>query len=271
MNNVKDALEIKEIPIDHIRVNPHQPRRHFSEENLEELANSIRELGLIHPPLVRPLHSCGDYELISGERRFRASQIAGLKEIPVIIRETDELLSAEQALVENIQRVDLNPLEIARALKCLLDEFKLSQEELSNKIGKKRSTIANYLRLLSLPRSIQESLSSQKITMGHAKTILSLNGFEKQGLLHEIILRDDLSVREAEQAASRIEKKAKKKKGLVYANRDFYLDQLADKIQQRFGTKVHIAGKGKKGRISIDYYNLDDLDRLLALFGIEGL
>ncbi|MEC7839245.1 MAG: ParB/RepB/Spo0J family partition protein [Chlamydiota bacterium] len=265
-----DEMTIKEVLIEKISVNPHQPRRHFSDGELDELADSIKEVGLIHPPLVRPLEEEGHYELISGERRYRASQRAGLKSIPVIIRESSDSLSAQQALVENIQRVDLNPLEIAKALKSLLDEFNLSQDELAQRIGKKRSTVANYLRLLSLPRAIQESISSAKISMGHAKAILSLSGFEKQALLHDLILRDDLNVREAEQAAQRIHKKSKKKT-LVYTNRDFYLEQLSEKIQHRLGTKVNIAGKGKKGRISIDYYSLDDLDRLLAIFGIDGL
>lgn len=265
-----ENMHIKEVLLQNVRVNPHQPRRHFSQSELEELAESIKEVGLIHPPLVRPTEEEGVYELISGERRYRASQLAGLQEIPVIIRTSTELMSAQQALVENIQRVDLNPLEIAKALKSLIDDFNLNQEDLAQRVGKNRSTVANYLRLLSLPRGIQESISSGKISMGHAKAILSIRGFERQGLLHELILRDDLTVREAEQAAQRIHKKAKKQT-LVYANRDFFLEQLSEKIQQKLGTKVNIMGKGKKGRICIDYYNLDDLDRLLAIFGVDGL
>ncbi len=269
METLVEEMTIREVYTLNISVNPHQPRRHFSDTELNELAASIKEVGLIHPPLVRPLPEHGQYELISGERRFRASQRAGLQKIPVIIRETTDTLSAQQALVENIQRVDLNPLEIAKALKCLLEEFDLNQEELAHRIGKSRSTVANYLRLLSLPKAVQDSINTAKITMGHAKAVLSLAGFEKQVLLHDLIIRDDLTVREAEQAAQRIHKKAKEKT-LVYANRDFYLEQLAEKIQQRLGTKVQIDGKGKKGRISINYYNLDDLDRLLTIFGVEG-
>lgn len=247
-----------------IHLNPHQPRKIFEPQDLEELAQSILAVGLIHPPLVRPTKN-GDYELISGERRYQASKLAGLKQIPVYIKASTEFDSAQMALIENIQRVDLNPLEIAKALRQLIEEQHFNQEELAARIGKKRSTVTNYLRLLSLPNNIQQSILTNQITMGHAKAILALEGSEKQNLLHEIILRDDLNVREAEAAALRISQKAKKK-ALVYRDRDFFLEQLAEKIQHKLGTKVNIQGKGKRGRISIDYYNLNDLDRLLNLF-----
>lgn len=260
--------EVKNVPVNAIHVNPFQPRRHFSSEELEDLAKSIQSVGLLHPPLVRLKEDGVTYELISGERRFRASQLAGMEMIPVIVRAMSDEISAQAALIENIQRVDLNPLEIAKALKNLMESLSLGQEELAERVGKKRSTVSNYLRLLTLPRNIQESLRTNAITMGHAKAILSMDGFEKQNLLHELIIRDDLNVREAEEAALRISQKAKKQT-LVYTNRDFYLEQLGEKIQEKLGTKVRIQGKGKKGRISIDYYNLDDLDRLLAIFGIS--
>lgn len=258
--------EVKTVPIELIVVNPNQPRRHFSQEALEELSQSILSVGLIHPPAVRSLPN-GTFELISGERRYRASQLAGLKAIQVLIRESSQTLSAEAALIENIQRVDLNPIEVAKALKNLNEQFGIGQEELAARVGMKRSTLANYLRLLGLPKSIQDSVSAERITMGHAKAILSLTGFEKQILLYELIMRDDLNVREAEEAALRIAQKAKKQ-NLAYANRDFYLEQIAEKLQQKLGTKVFIQGKGKRGRLSINYYSLNDLDRLLAFFSI---
>lgn len=264
--NVQD--ELKYVSLSQIRVNPYQPRGEFKSEDLEELAQSILSVGLLHPPLVRPLPNSEFYELISGERRFRASQLACLTTIPVYVRSTNYSISAQAALIENIQRVDLNPLEISKALKRLMVEFGLTQDQLAKQIGKKRSTLANYLRLLSLPSIIQESIAKDFITMGHAKAILALDQIEKQMLLHEIILRDDLNVREAEQAAQRIGEKAKKQQ-LTYVPRDFYLEQLADKIREKLGTQVTIQAKGKKGKISIDYYNLDDLDRLLALFGVS--
>lgn len=257
---------LAEVDIQSISVNPHQPRRSFACADLQDLANSIKTVGFIHPPLVRLLED-GLYELISGERRFQAAQLAGLTKIPVHVRSSDARLSAQMALIENVQRVDLNPMEIARALRGLIEEFGFSQENLAIRIGKKRSTVANYLRLLALPRSIQEAVSEEIITMGHAKAILSLDNFSKQNLLFDLIVRDDLNVRGAEEAALRIAEKAKKQK-LVYANRDFFLEQLAEKVQRALGTKVSIMGKGKRGRISIDYYNLDDLDRILALLRV---
>ena len=163
--------ELKEVAVELIDVNPHQPRRHFVMAELEGLAASIREMGLIHPPLVRPIQN-NRYELVSGERRFRAAQMAGMECIPVIVRASSESVSAQQALVENIQRVDLNPLEIALALRDLIDEFGYSQEELSHKIGKNRSTVSNYLRLLGLPKQIQESVGNASVSMGHAKAIM---------------------------------------------------------------------------------------------------
>lgn len=267
VENLPDAKEeVKEISVDLIVVNPFQPRRHFSPDELEELASSIKAVGLIHPPVVRPREDGITFELISGERRFRAVQLAGMKKITVIVRESSHAISAQAALIENIQRVDLNPIEIAKALKSLIDQFGFQQDELAVRVGKKRSTVSNYLRLLGLPKNIQDSVSSGQMTMGHAKAILSLDGFEKQSLLYELILRDDLTVREAEESALRIAEKAKKQ-SLVYANRDFYLEQIAERIQAKLGTKVTIQGRGKKGKITIDYYNLDDLDRLIAIFG----
>lgn len=261
--------EVREVAIEKITLNPYQPRRHFQQEELEELAQSIKTVGLLHPPLVRALPDSDQYELISGERRYRAAQLAGRTAIPVLVRyAVSYSISAQAALIENIQRVDLNPIEIARALRQLINEFGFTQEELAQRIGKKRSTVANYLRLLGLPQNIQDSLSRNLISMGHAKAVLSLEGWEKQNLLHELILRDDLTVRETEEAAVRIGEKAKTQT-LSYVPRDFYLEQLAEKIQHKLGTKVTLQGKGKKGRITIDYYSLDDLDRLLHLFGVQ--
>lgn len=261
-----DLGTLIEVSVDRVCVNPFQPRGSFAEEELEELAQSIRAVGLLHPPLVRPLVN-GMFEIVSGERRFRACQLAGLKTIVVLMRDSSQFASAQAALIENVQRVDLNPLEIAKALQRLHEEFSLSQEELSHKIGKKRSTIANYFRLLALPKNIQESIRANRITMGHAKAILVLEGQDKQNLLHEIILRDGLNVREAEQAALRIAEKAKRK-NLASVTRDFFLEHLEQKIQDRLGTKVTIQSRGKKGRISIHYYSLDDLDRVLECFGV---
>lgn len=269
MENEQTNTQIKEVRIDQIVVNPYQPRRHFAVEELEELATSIQMVGLIHPPVVRPKEDNQTFELISGERRFRAAQLAGLKKIHVLIRASSNYASAQAALIENIQRVDLNPIEIAKALKSLVEEFNLQQEELATRIGKKRSTVANYLRLLNLPKNIQDSVMQGVTSMGHAKAILSVEGFDKQTLLHELVLRDNLTVRETEEAALKISKKLKKPLPKRDSPRDFHLDEIADIMQKKMGTKVMIYSKGKKGQICIDYYSFDDLDRILSLIGLD--
>jgi ParB family chromosome partitioning protein len=260
--------EILEVELSKITVNPFQPRRHFPQVELEELAESIRTVGLIHPPVVRPIDGGVRFEIVSGERRYRAAQLAGLTTMPLLVREGDDVFSAEASLIENIQRVDLNAIEISKALQALMDDFGHSQEELAKRVGKKRSTVANYLRLLSLPKGIQDSLLSGEISMGHAKAILSLEGFERQLSLHERIVRDEMSVRDAEQAVLRWDVKKEKKERIPTAG-DCYLQEVQDRIQQRLGTKVTMEGKGKQGRITIEYYDLDDLDRLLEIFGVS--
>jgi ParB family chromosome partitioning protein len=262
-----DSFQTATVPLANIRLNPHQPRKVFDENELWSLMQSIEAVGIIHPPLVRMLEGQeGFYELISGERRYQASKLAGLKAIPVHIKNSNQQAVAEMALIENIQRVDLNPIEIAKALEQLIKDFHFSQQTLADRIGKKRSTVANYLRLLALPQNIQQSILNASITMGHAKAILSLENPDHQQLLHELILRDDLSVRASEEASLRIATKSKTKK-LSYETRDFFLEQLSQRLQASLGTKVHILGKGKRGRICIDYYSYDDLDRLLQIFG----
>lgn len=258
---------LREVEIAKISFNPSQPRRLFSQTELEELAASILAVGLIQPPIVRCKENKDEYELIAGERRLRASQLAGLQKIFVVVRDVNSSFSAQAALIENIQRVDLNPIEIATALRDLIDNFGLRQDDVAQRIGKKRSTVANYLRLLSLPKNIQQSLSKNMLTMGHAKLILSLEGSELQNLLHEMILRDNLTVRETEETVIRLTEKSKMRT-LTYKTRDFYLEQLAEKMQQKLGTKVSIQGQGKRGRVTICYYSLDDLDRVLALLDI---
>lgn len=252
------------VPLEDISMNPYQPRKEFVKEEIEELAQSIRSVGLIHPPLVRPLESLqGKYELIAGERRCRAASIAGLKTIPVAVIEQKQNYSAEASLIENLQRVDLNALEIAQALKRLLVDYGLQQEQLAQRVGKKRSTIANYLRLLTLPGVIQESLRIGELTMGHAKVILSLEETEKQLELHAQIVKEKLSVREAEEVAQKVVQECFKRS--LNTLNDCFLRDIEERLERKFGTKVVITSCGKKGRVSIDYYSLDDLDRLLEL------
>lgn len=263
--------QLRTIPIEKISLNPFQPRRIFDPSELEDLAASIKSVGLLHPPVVRPRPDGSGYELISGERRYRACKLAGLEVIPVLIRESTNVASAQAALIENVQRVDLNAMEIAKGLRRLMESFGYNQDELSDCVGKKRSTVANYLRLLSLPKAIQDSVNSGEISMGHAKVILSVDGFERQIYLHELILRDGLSVREAEELAQRIAKEEPPKvsEAKPPQTRDMYLEAVMKHIEERLGTKVAIQGSGKKGKIIIDYYSLDDLDRLLEVFGVK--
>lgn len=267
MTIVVENDELLEVPIEEVLVNPDQPRREFDEGEIEKLAHSIQAVGLIHPPIVRNLGAQG-FELVAGERRFRACQRLGMKKLRVIIRNSTRSESAEAALVENIQRVDLNPIEVAFALKALMDEYGYGQDELGRRVGKKRSTVANYLRLLTLPEVVQQSLKRGIISMGHGKVILSLTSKEKQLTLHELILRDDLTVRQAE-AAQKVMSEKKEEKERVYQTRDFYLEHLEGKLQRALGTKVTLKGTGTRGRMMIDYYSLDDLQNLLDRFEVE--
>jgi ParB family chromosome partitioning protein len=267
---VEKAYELGEISLNEISLNPFQPRRIFSEADLEELAESIRSVGLIHPPLVRRKPDGTGFELISGERRFRAARIAGLETIPVMITDATNMASAQAALIENVQRVDLNAIEVAKGLRRLMETFGFSQDELSERVGKKRSTIANYLRLLTLPKKIQDSLNAGEITMGHAKAILSVEGFERQMQIHQQILDEGLSVRETEDLANNTSypKAAPPQKQSLPEERNVYVAEIENKMRQRLGTKVTVQGNDK-GKIVIEYYSLDDLDRLIDIMA-EG-
>lgn len=258
--------EIKEVSLENIVVNPFQPRRLFNLEELEELAASIKAMGLVHPPVVRPREDGLTYEIIAGERRCRAAKLAGLEKIPVVIRGASHSLSAQAALVENVQRSDLNPIEIAKALKSLVAEFGFQQEELAKRIGKKRSTVANYLRLLSLPQNIQESVLSGTITMGHAKAILALDDDKMKNSLHDLIVKKSMTVRMAEKIAGKMVGKTNAP-AASYSNHNIYLKHLAEQLQEKLGTKVAIQGDDEKGSIVIDYFTLDDLNRLLESLG----
>lgn len=254
------------VSLNDIIINPNQPRRLFNEDELKELAESIKLNGLLQPPLVRPIEN-NKFELVAGERRFRASKLAGLKEISVIVEERTTQESAKAALIENIQRVDLNPIETALAIRALMNQFSLSQEEVAEKVAKKRSTVANFLRLLSLPQIIQDDVMDGKISMGHAKVILSLEETHLQLLVHEHIMLKDLTVRECEKLIEKLQNKTLKPQ---IKTRNFFIEELEDKLRDKFKTKVHITEKSKKtGQIVIDYFSLDDFDRVLQTLGID--
>src|SRR5512145_1679928 len=206
----KKALGIMEIELDKIVPNEYQPRKAFNDDTLKELAASIREQGVIQPIIVHRIGS--NYGLIAGERRWRAARIAGLKTVPALVREATKRELIEQALIENIQREDLNPLEAAEAFKQLQDEYKLTQDDLSKRVGKERSTITNFLRLLGLPKEIKHHLASGELNMGHAKALLSLDRLRDQLQAANQIVKKSLSVREAEALAARLKRPAKEKK-----------------------------------------------------------
>ena len=256
--------------IDKIEANPHQPRSSFNEEKLKQLAESIRERGIIQPLLVSS-NGGNRYQLIAGERRLRAARLIGEEEVPVILMETssdDEIL--ELALIENIQRQDLNPIEEAVAYSRLIEEFHLTQEEVARKVGRKRPTVTNRLRLLKLPASLQNEVASALLSEGHARVLLRL----KDDPLHmqeirDRILQEDLSVRQTEslcgqaiqkKKSSPVEKK-KKQDGLPVA----YCRSLSTQLTHQFHTKVNIVQNGVRGKLEIEYYSPGDLDRLISL------
>lgn len=254
--------------IEEIIPNRSQPRKHFDESKLQELAESIKEKGILEPLIVRRTDQ--GYELIVGERRWRAAQKAGLKEVPVIVKEVEGREVLEISLIENLQREDLNPIEAAEAFKHLIEEFNLSQEDLSKRIGKDRTTITNTLRLLKLPLEVRNQLLQNRITSGHARAILSLESKEKQKELCALIIKKGLSVREAESIAKRWAEKPKKSIIPVKPRGDLesQLSSLQDSMRKYLGTKVHITQKGKRGKIEIEYYSHEDLERIVeAILG----
>ncbi|MEX0994312.1 MAG: ParB/RepB/Spo0J family partition protein [Balneolaceae bacterium] len=255
------------IPVDHIRPNPHQPRKEFKEESLEELASSIRQHGLIQPITVRYLGE-KRFELISGERRLRASKLAGKSEIPSYIREVNDEQVLAFALIENIQREELNPLEVAMGYHRLMEELDYTQNEVADKVGKNRTTVTNMLRLLNLPDFIQAALRDEQITTGHARSLINLKREEAQKKLLKKIISENLSVREVEGNVRSMEKKndqqrKKKRKSTV---EDPFLNEISERLRKTFSTKVDIKSRDKGGEIRILFYSDDDLERILQLF-----
>jgi ParB family chromosome partitioning protein len=254
--------------IEEIIPNRSQPRKHFDESKLQELTESIKENGILEPLIVRRVDQ--GYELIVGERRWRAAQKAGLKEVPVLIKEAEGREALELSLIENLQRENLNPIEEAEAFQRLAEEFNISQAELATRIGKDRTTITNALRLLKLPLEVRNQLLQNRITSGHARAILSLETKEKQKELCSLIIQKGLSVREAEAIAKRWSEKPKRTvaKGRRRGEVESQLISLQDSLRQHLGTKVRIAPKGKKGKIEIEYYSHEDLQRIVeAILG----
>ena len=246
--------------VEDIQPNKFQPRKGFDENRIEDLVVSIKEKGIIQPLIVRDV---GDgYELIAGERRWRAAKRAGITEVPVIVKKASDTEVLELSLIENIQREDLSCLEEAEAYKQLTKEFTLTQEEVAKRVGKDRSTITNYLRLLKLPLEIRNGLSRDVVTMGHARAFLSLETPVKQREAYRQVLKRGLSVRQTENMVRGL-KREKKNKPLE-RDKDIHLDAIKNELIKQFGTQVKIvARKGGRGKIEIEFYSLDDLDRII--------
>ena len=254
-----------ELLIDEISPNHFQPRKYFDDNKLEELVTSIRDNGVLQPIVVQKVEA--GYELVVGERRWRASKKAGLKKIPAVIREVTDAQALELAIIENIHRQDLNPIEEADAYARLSDEFALTQEMIAKKVGKSRTAVTNTLRLLTLSRNIKEDLISGKISMGHARALLGLNNAGQMEALRKEILKQDLTVRQTESRVSRLKQPVPTKPVSLVSKKNIFIKSLAKELERRLGTKVDIQPTKKGGKLVVTYYSDDDLDRIKDLIG----
>jgi ParB family transcriptional regulator, chromosome partitioning protein len=269
----KEVLEKKveanlDIPVDSIEANPFQPRTSFDEQSLEELASSIKRLGIVQPMTVRETGP-GRYQLIAGERRLRAARLAGLSHVPAYIRTADDQAMLELALVENIQREDLDAIEIAISFQRLIEECTLTQEQLSERVGKQRSTVANYLRLLRLPAEIQLGIRNRQLTMGHARAIVNIEDQKKQIGVYYRIIDSDLSVRQAEELARHIQTNGGKDPGKADRKKKLNDDysRLSEHLNKIFSSKVNFKiNESGKGRIVIPFENAEEMERILGVF-----
>jgi ParB family transcriptional regulator, chromosome partitioning protein len=263
---------IFEIPLSNIQVNPFQPRTHFDKEALQELSESILTQGIIQPITVRRLEE-GEYQLIAGERRFQASKMAGLEKIPAYIRTANDQQMLEMALIENIQRENLNALEIAHSYQRLLAECNLKQEELGDRVGKNRTTVNNYLRLLKLPPDIQAGLRDNKISMGHARALINVESIDKQLAIFKKTVEEELSVRKVEALVQAIngspDDKAEGKGPSLDPVRKYEIGKIQQRLSSHFGSKVQLKSDSKnKGEIKIPFRSSDDLNRILEILEI---
>ncbi len=258
---------VRRVTLDLVVPSPLQPRTEFLSEQLTELVDSIREHGIIQPLIVRPVN--GKLELIAGERRFRASRELGLAEVPVIVREASDRDVLEMALIENLQRENLNPIEEARAYSRLSKDFQMRQEDIAQRVGKNRATVANAMRLLDLPKRVQDMLAQSVISTGHAKVLLSLKQNEDQENAAGEIVRKGMTVRAAEKlVASILNPPVKKPEPVLQADVQQAVQAVEQRLTRYFATNVNVSHADKKGRIEIDYYGIDDLNRLLAKMGL---
>lgn len=262
-DSIGDGNSFFVCPIEEIRPNRNQPRKTFSNEKLEELAASIREKGIIQPLVVRK--KSDHYELIAGERRWRAAQKAGLREVPVVIQDVSDDTALEMALIENIQREDLNAVEEAEAYQALLDNFVLSQEELARRVGKERSTVANALRLLKLPSEIKRDITEERLTMGHARALLALDSPEQMKQGRDEILGKGLTVRQAEGLVKKLKSGTTRKKA---KQPEPHLADIVEQLKRHFKAKVVLRQSARGGKLEISYTNLEDLTRIVEILKV---
>ena len=265
VSDEQGTIQTRELLIDEISPNRFQPRKYFDDDKLEELVASISENGILQPVVVQKSET--GYELVAGERRWRASKKAGLKKIPAMIREVSDTKALELAIIENIHRQDLNPIEEAEAYKRLAEDFSLTQEMIAEKVGKSRAAIANILRLLNLSRNIQENLISGKLSMGHARALL---GLENSGQMHAMcqeILKQGLTVRQTESKVNRLKKPEMLKLASSMKKKNIFIRDLEKELERKLGTKVEVSPKKTGGKLVVSYYSDDDLERIQKLIG----
>lgn len=255
------AEKVINIPVGDVFASPYQPRMQMDNESLEELSASIKEKGVVQPIIVRSMGT-DKYEVIAGERRLRASKLAGLNDVPAIVREVSDAEAMAIAITENIQREDLNAVELARAYHSLISQFDLTQEQLAQSLGKSRPAIANIIRLLQLPQEIQEYVLSNKISMGHARALLSFEQENMQITVCKKVIDDDLSVRQTEKLVQKLLQQPKQKKPIAHIAE---IEDMENKLRKMLVTQVKVRHRGNKGKIEIEYYSSDDLERIISI------
>lgn len=267
MDMTNEEENINEAEISELRANPYQPRKEFDPESLEELAESIKKHGVVQPLIVRK--SIRGYEIVAGERRFRAAQEAGLERVPIVVREFTDEQMMEIALVENLQREDLNPMEIAHAYQKLMNHLSIKQEELAARVGKSRPHVANFLRLLQLPPEVQEDVSRGTLTMGHARALLGVKDRQLLRKLAEKVKREKPSVRQLEEWVQKLNQQPAPRREKKKEKSDPYIRRYEDMLQQVFSTPVRIKHGKKKGKIEIEYFSERELERLIEMLNQE--
>ena len=269
---VDNRDKVQHVALQRIQPCPLQPRKNFADETLRELADSIQEQGIVQPLIVR--QRGGHFELIAGERRWRAAQLVGLADVPVIVREADDRSVLELALIENLQRENLNPLEEALGYSQLINQFQLTQEQAATKVGKSRAAVTNALRLLKLPAEVQEHIRMGRLSVGHAKVILGLNSPADQRMAAERIATHGWSVRQTEEFVDQLQKQAsappvQKASATPPPNRDLHIVDLENKLKERFSTRVSLRYRSGKGSVEIRFFSDDELERILEVAGIK--